>query len=106
MSALLKQQLPVQEQDAEVIYLVVPPTVAAPLPTLRPFSVAEQVSAMLYAFRMRTYRASEKGLALSLALFVTVVGGLWAYNVKSAFGIDIFPNQHLENFAPLPGWQR
>jgi len=104
MSALPIQQLPLQEQEAEVIYLVVPPAVA--LPTVRPYSFAEQMSSMIFNFQVRSNRASEKALALSLAFFITVVAGLWAYNVKSAFGVDFFPQQHIENFAPLPGWQR
>ncbi|MBI1333539.1 MAG: hypothetical protein GC165_11755 [Armatimonadetes bacterium] len=107
MSALPIHQLPVQEQqDAEVIYLVVPPTVEAPMAAPRPFSLAERASLWMMDFQARSRSASDKALAISFAVFATLVIGLWAYNVKSAFGIDIFPHQHLENFAPLPGWQR
>ena len=107
MSALPKQHLPViEEREAEVIYLVVPPVASLAPAVIKPFTLVEQASALVYSFQIRSHRSSEKALALSFAFFLTVVVGLWAYNVKSAFGIDIFPHQHLENFVPLPGWQR
>ena len=106
MSALPNQHLPIQESEPEVIYLVVPPAVAAPLTTVRPYSLAERLSVVAFNLNVRTHSARERGLAIAFACFATVVAGLWAYNVKSAFGIDIFPHQHLESFAPLPGWQR
>lgn len=108
MSALPVHQLPVVEpQESEVIYLVVPPTATAHSTTVaRPYSLVEQLSLTLYNFKNRSQRASDKALALSFALFITAAVGIWGYNVKSAIGIDMFPHQHVENFAPIPGWQR
>jgi hypothetical protein len=107
MSALPVHQLPVVEpQESEVIYLVVPPAVTAHTTVARPYSLVEQLSLTWYNFKNRSQRASDKALALSFALFITAAAGIWGYNVKSAIGVDIFPSQHVENFAPIPGWQR
>lgn len=106
MSALPKHQLPVQQPEAEVIYVVVPSVPAIQPRVANPYTLAERVSLFFYNARFSTRAAGDKSLALAFALLVTAVGGFWAYNVKSAFGIDIFPHQHVENFAPVPGWQR
>ena len=107
MSALPIHHLPIEElQSPEVIYLVVPPTAPYVAPIARPYSMAEKVSAAFYNFQLGSRTKSDKAHALAFALSFTLIAGLWAYNMKSAFGVDIFPHQHLENFAPLPGWQR
>ena len=106
MSALPVYQLPIEEQQSpEVIYLVVP-QVAVTAPVLRPYSLLERLSLMVYDAQVRSKSKSDKAHAIAFALSFTLIAGFWAYNVKSAFGIDIFPHQHLENFVPLPGWQR
>ena len=106
MSALPVYQLPIEEQqNPEVIYLVVPQA-AAQAPTSQPYSLLERLSVMVYDFQIRSKSKSDKCHAIAFALSLTLIAGFWAYNVKSAFGIDIFPHQHLESFVPLPGWQR
>ena len=106
MSALPNRQLPVSQPETEVIYVVVPTTIDLQPVLPSPSSLVERVSLMLYTFPIGSQAARDKGLALAFAFFLTLVIGLWAYNVKSAFGIDIFPHQHIENFGPSPGWQR
>ena len=107
MSALPVYQLPIEEQSSpEVIYLVVPRTAPALAPSIKPYSLIERLSLSLYNFQRGARTKSDKAHALAFALSFTLIAGFWAYNVKSAFGIDIFPHQHIENFAPLPGWQR
>ena len=109
MSALPIHHLPIEEQHSpEVIYLVVPKTDVFPAltPAPKPYSLAERVSLAVYNFQIRSKSRSDKAHAMAFALSFTLIAGFWAYNVKSAFGIDIFPHQHIENFAPLPGWQR
>jgi hypothetical protein len=107
MSALPAYQLPIEEQKStEVIYLVVPQVAPASLPTPKPFSMLERLSLMVYNLQTASKSRSDKAHAMAFALSFTIITGFWAYNVKSAFGIDIFPHQHIENFAPLPGWQR
>ncbi len=107
MSALPVYQLPIEEvQSPEVIYLVVPPSVPVAPPTLRPYSVIERLSLAVYNFQVKSRAKSDKAHALAFALSFTLIVGFWAYNVKSAFGINIFPNQHIESFVPVTGWQR
>lgn len=107
MSALPVYQLPIEEvQSPEVIYLVVPPSVPVTPPTLKPFSVIERLSLAVYNFQVKSKAKSYKAHALAFALSFTLIAGFWAYNVKSAFGINIFPSQHIENFVPVTGWQR
>jgi hypothetical protein len=107
MSALPAYQLPLEEvQSTEVIYLVVPPAAPVICTPPRPYSFAERCSIILFNFQSRSKSKSDKAHALAFALSFTLLAGFWAYNVKSAFGINIFPHQHIENFAPLPGWQR
>lgn len=107
MSALPNYQLPIEEQQsAEVIYLVVPATAPAIAPIEKPYSMMERLSLAYYNFQVGSRSKSDKAHAIAFALSFTLLAGFWAYNVKSAFGIDIFPHQHLENFVPLPGWQR
>jgi hypothetical protein len=109
MSALPIHHLPIEEQQSpEVIYIVVPKTEVLATPALapKPYSLAERLSLAVYNFQIRSKSRSDKAHALAFALSFTLIAGFWAYNVKSAFGIDIFPHQHIENFAPLPGWQR
>jgi hypothetical protein len=107
MSALPKFIQPVDElQSPEVIYLVVPQTAPISRPAEKPFSIAERLSLAIFNLQHSPKSRSDKSHALAFALSFTLIAGFWAYNVKSAFGIDIFPHQHIENFAPLPGWQR
>ena len=107
MSALPIHQLPIEElQSPEVIYLLVPNIAPTLAPALKPFSMLERLSLVFYNFQVNSKRKSDKAHAIAFALSFTLIAGFWAYNVKSAFGIDIFPHQHIENFAPLPGWQR
>ena len=107
MSALPNFIQPIEElQTPEVIYLVVPPAepICKPLP--KPYSAAERLSVLLFNFQHASKAKSDRNHAAAFALSFTLIAGFWAYNVKSAFGINIFPAQHIENFAPLPGWQR
>lgn len=107
MSALPVYQLPIEEQgSAEVIYLIVPQSAPTITREARPYSLAERVSAAFYDFQVRSRSKSDKAHAVAFALSFTMIAGLWAYNVKSAFGVDFFPHQHVENFAPVTGWQR
>ena len=107
MSALPVRQLPVEElQSPEVIYLLVPNTAPTLAPIPRPYSLLERLSLVFYGFQIHSKSKSDKAHAIAFALSFTLIAGFWAYNVKSAFGIDIFPHQHIENFVPLPGWQR
>jgi hypothetical protein len=106
MSALPVYQLPIgEQQNPQVIYLVVPQA-AVTAPAIQPYSLVERLSLTFYNFQIRSRRQSDKVHAIAFAISFTILTGFWAYNVKSAFGIDIFPHQHLENFIPLPGWQR
>ena len=106
MSALPVYQIPIEEQqNPEVIYLVVPQVTVA-VPALKPYSFLERLSLMVYNFQVRSKSKSDKAHAIAFAVSFTLIAGFWAYNVKSAFGIDLFPHQHIENFVPLPGWQR
>ncbi len=107
MSALPIHHLPIEEQQSpEVIYIVVPKTDVVATKVTKPYSLVERVSLVVYNFQICSKSRSDKAHALAFALSFTLIAGFWAYNVKSAFGIDIFPHQHIENFAPLPGWQR
>ena len=107
MSALPVYQLPVEELESpEVIYLVVPKAATSQAPTIKPYSMIEKLSLTFYNFQVGSQSKSDKIHALAFALSFTLIAGFWAYNVKSAFGINIFPYQKLENFVPLPGWQR
>ena len=107
MSAQPAHQLPIKEQQSpEVISLVVPQTANAHAPTYEPYSMLERLSLAFYNYKLNSKAKSDRAHALAFALSFTLVAGYWAYNVKSAFGVDIFPHQHLENFVPLPGWQR
>ena len=107
MSALPVHQLPIDElENTEVIYLVVPTVTTAPTPVVRPYSLVEKLSLVFYNFQLGSRSKSDKMHAIAFALSFTLIAGFWAYNVKSAFGINIFPHQRLENFVPLPGWQR
>lgn len=107
MSALPVHQLPVEEQASpEVIYLVVPQVTSIQAPVIKPYSMIEKLSLAFYNFQVGSRSKSDKIHALAFALSFTLIAGFWAYNVKSAFGINIFPHQKLEDFLPLPGWQR
>ena len=107
MSALPVYQLPVEEQASpEVIYLIVPQVDTIQTQVIKPYSMIEKISLAVYNFQVGSRSKSDKIHALAFALSFTLIAGFWAYNVKSAFGINIFPHQKLENFLPLPGWQR
>ena len=106
MSAQRAYQIQPEEQhDTEVIYLVVPPT-TAPLYAPRPYSLAESLALFGMDLRARTSRIAESGLALYGALALTACVGYSLYTLKSAAGIDIFPTQHIESFAPVSGFNR
>jgi hypothetical protein len=106
MSALRNYNPALEEQqETEVIYLVVPPY-AATLDAPKPYSMIERMALIYEETRFSMAKATEK-----LARFGVIVAGLGVigyslYTVKSAFGIDLFPHQHLENFTGLPGFGR
>jgi hypothetical protein len=106
MSALPAYQLPIEEvQSPEVIYLVVPLCASVAITPPKPYSLVERCSLLLFNFQRGSKAKSDKAHALAFALSFTLLAGFWAYNVKSAFGINIFPHQSIESFVPLPGWQ-
>ena len=107
MSALPVYHQPIEELESpEVIYLVVPPSVPYLAPKAKPLSMAERFSVVLFNLQNRSKVKSDRGHALAFAISFTMLTGLWAYNVKSAFGVNIFPHQHIESFVPVAGWQR
>jgi len=106
MSAQRAFQIEPQEQlDTEVIYLLVPPTIA-PIYAPKPYSLAEKLALFGMEFQARTREWADRGLALYAAVGLTACVGYSLYTLKSAAGIDIFPTQHIESFAPVSGFQR
>lgn len=106
MSALRKHQadlLPVE--DTEVIYLLVPP---APAPTWEPapYTLAERLALASMAIQAKFRPAGETGLATYAAILGVGILGYSVYTIKSFLGFDIFPVEHIENFAPVPGFGR
>ncbi|MEI7578305.1 MAG: hypothetical protein WCK51_15560 [Armatimonadota bacterium] len=106
MSAQLAYQIQPEEQhDTEVIYLVIPPTVA-PMYAPRPYSLAESLALFGMELRCRMQSLTDSGLALYGALALTACVGYSLYTLKSAAGIDLFPTQHIESFIPINGFNR
>ena len=96
---------PEEQRGTEVIYLVIPPT-AAPMYAPRPYSFAESLALFGLELKHRTRGLADSGLALWGAIAVVACVGYSAYTLKSAAGIDIFPTQHIESFAPVNGFNR
>lgn len=106
MSALRANQIqPEKQHDTEVIYLLVPPS-TAPIYAPKPYTFAESVALFGMEIRNRARTMAEHGLALYGALAVTACVGYSLYTLKSAAGIDLFPTQHIESFAPVSGFNR
>lgn len=102
MSALRKEiQSP--EINEEVIYLVVPP--AAPYQAPRTTLLDLYGSAFLAVQGFRR-KVGNSVFAAAFASTAILSAAAYAYYVKSAFGVDLLPLQHVEDFVPLPGWGR
>lgn len=106
MSAQRAYQIqPEEHHETEVIYLLVPPT-AAPMYAPRPYSFGEKLALFGLELQARTRGIADSGLALYGAAALTLVFGYALYTLKSAAGVDIFPTQHIESFAPVNGFMR
>lgn len=106
MSAQRAYQIEPQEQhETEVLFLLIPPT-ASPMYAPRPYSFAESLALLGMEFKARTREWADRGLALYGAVAVVACVGYSLYTLKSAVGIDIFPTQHIESFAPVNGFNR
>lgn len=107
MSALRKSELVVQEQqDTEVIYLLIPPTTVPSISTPRPLNFIEKLALVGEQARFALHRAGNYAFAVYFAVAATIAVGYSLYNLKSFAGINIFSNARLEDFAPLPGFNR
>lgn len=96
---------PEEQHETELIYLVIPPTVA-PIYAPRPYSLAESLALFGMEVQGRLRSLVDSGLALYGALVLTACVGYSLYTLKSAAGIDLFPTQHIESFAPVNGFNR
>ncbi len=106
MSAQRANQIqPEQQHETEVIYLLVPPS-AAPIYAPKPYTLAESLALFGMEICTRVRSVAEHGLALYGALAVSACVGYSLYVFKSAAGIDLFPTQHIESFAPVSGFNR
>jgi len=106
MSAQRANQIqPEHQHETEVIYLLVPPS-AAPIYAPKPYTFAESLALFGMEIRTRVRSVAEHGLALYGALAVSACVGYSLYIFKSAAGIDLFPTQHIESFAPVSGFNR
>lgn len=106
MSAQRANQIqPEHQHETEVIYLLVPPS-AAPIYAPKPYTFAESLALFGMEIRTRVRSVAEDGLALYGALAVSACVGYSLYIFKSAAGIDLFPTQHIESFAPVSGFNR
>lgn len=102
MSALRKEQVS-PEINEEVIYLIVPPALAPPAPKT---TFLDLYASLYLGIQNIRHRQGNKAFAATFATTAILAGAAYAYYVKSAFGIDFLPAQHIEDFVPLPGWGR
>jgi hypothetical protein len=108
MSALRKHQVEgLPQTEAEVIYLVIPPTaVVDTKPAFKPYTVAERWGLLVEEVQLRWHRMSNACLSMGIAVGLVALVGYSAYMTKSAMGINLFSVQRLESFVPIPGFGR
>lgn len=102
------ERAPQLQQEAEVIYLLVPPAAAPTLP--KPTAIELIQDRIWHWTNSRWYTETALVLhSLMGAVIFTIMAmvGLYVlYMFKSYAGIDLFPGLHLEDFVPVPGYGR
>lgn len=101
------ERAPQPQESAEIIYLLIPHT-AQPVRTP---SLFDRVAYGMWAMKeSETYGRLGATVQATLgAVGFAVLGcvGLYGlYYLKSILGIDLFPDLHLEDFVPIPGYHR
>jgi hypothetical protein len=97
-------QQPELQETTEVIYLVVP--TAAPTHSAKPLNLIEQFAVLGMNFRQFAHRYSNSTHAMFGTVAILAVVGYSLYTIKSAMGIDLLPNSHIENIFGIPGFGR
>lgn len=95
--------MPEQTHTAELIYLVIPPEPKS--------TYWDRIYYSVWQIRHSDFISDANRILYSLFCGILwIMGGFIAlyalYYLKSILGIDLFPDKHLEDFVPVPGYGR